>query len=187
MTPADIGDDAAILSVRELPLGRYVIDRCELDGDCWRWLDSVNNYGYPQTNTSRFGKGMPHRMLVALLRQQPIDGRRERLQNVCGMRRCCNPAHWRVVSVGKVISDQYRLRQRGSQERLRVAALRAHTGRQQRVGSFEKAAEARAMRAAGATGSQIAKHFGVSKNTALRWADGRAWAPASPFGGLARK
>lgn len=184
MTPADFLDDPDILAVRATDFGRWVIDRCDLVGDCWLWTCSVNNYGYAQINTVRFGRGMPHRMLFEQVQGDVIDAKTHRLQNKCGSRNCCNPAHWKCVPAGKVIADQYRKHQRGSAERLRVSALRAHSKRASRVGDFEKAAEARAMRAAGKNSEQIAAHFGISKTTAKRWASGKAWAPPSVFAGL---
>ncbi len=187
MTPDDFLDEPEILAIRALEFGRWVTDRCALVGDCWLWRCSVNNYGYAQMNTARYGRGMPHRMLFEQLRGEPLNAKSQRLQNRCGSRHCCNPKHWHVVAAGKVIADQYRKHQRGSAERIRASALRAHSARASRVGSFEKAAQARDMRAAGSTSQQIALHFGISKTTAKRWASGRAWAPPSMFAGLGRR
>ncbi len=186
MSPADIAGDPDILAVRATEFGRWVLDRCALDGDCWRWKSSTNNYGYPQINTVRFGRGMPHRMLFEQVLGEVLDPKTQRLQNRCGCRACCNPKHWRAVPAGQVIADQYRKKQRGSKERLRLAALKAHSARTQRVGSMEKAAQARELRAAGVPTREIAQRFGISLTSAKKWAGGKAWRPATPFSGLGR-
>lgn len=181
MTPDEFESDPAIMVVRSTEFGRWLIDRCRLDGDCWRWLGSVNNYGYPQINTGRFGRGQPVRMLVEQQRGDPLNRSRERLRNTCGMRACCNPAHWQVVPPGRVIAEQYRQGLRGSPARLYASAIKAHAHRAASVGSHARAAEARALRAAGRTSREIAAHFGISVTTAKRWASGQAWRESSPF------
>lgn len=185
MTPQDIAGDPEIESVRATPLGRYVIDRCTLDADCWLWSCSVNNYGYAQMNTGRFGRGMAHRLLFEDRLGRPLDSSRERLVNRCGNRRCCNPEHWRIVSPGRVIASQYRDGARGGPERLRASAHRSHLGRatSDQVGPA-RAAKARELRAQGLSNAAIAQQLGVSRATASKLASGRAWAPLGMFSGL---
>ena len=162
-----------------MTLHEFIAARCEPCGDCLLWKGCTTN-GYGQINTVRFGRGCPHQLLW-IAEHGAYDTTRLRLVNTCGSRRCCNIEHWRLLKVGQVIRQQYRKRQRGSEDRIYRAGLKGAMKRTDLPGNPDKAAEARAMRDAGHTVVQIAAHFGVSRPTAQRWAAGTSYRPVTPW------
>lgn len=126
------GADAALL--------RFVLARSEVDGDCLRWRMSTSAAGYPQFNTARFGKQFAHLALWTSINGPLPQG--FRLANECGCRRCVRPQHWAARTPGQIVAAQYASGAR-SGERLYRAAIKAHLARERRVGSFERAAQAR--------------------------------------------
>jgi len=179
MTPDEIALDPIAAAVRQTALGRYVTDRCRLEGDCWIWTGATNGDGYAQMNTGRFGKALAHKALYETVRGPLAAGKR--LANTCGVRACCNPEHWAPKSPGRIIAEQYRSGARAG-ERLYYACLKGHMRRRRCVGSFERAEQARQLRDAGLNYQQIGAALGVSEVTAKRWVSGRSWRRPSPFG-----
>lgn len=179
------------MTIRELPFAElaavdsallaYLLERSVVDGDCLIWLRSLSSTGYPHSNTGRWGKQFPHRILWLIVNGEIPAGRR--LANACGSRRCIRPAHWVPRTPGAIISAQYDSGARAG-ERLYRAALRGHMARANTKGSFERAAEARRLLDGGRSIAQIAAELGISKPTARRWAYGKSWRPVSPFATL---
>lgn len=147
---------------------KTIHDRCEEDGDCWRWKQGVNSAGYPQGS-----RGMLIRRVALELR----TGKKAPSGMVCVAscrdKLCCNPDHLKwLPRAGLPITEK----QRGTYGSY-VTYLR-YVAAQQRIHAklnWERAGLIRQRLAQGVLPKDIAAEFGVGRTTISAIKNGQSW------------
>lgn len=140
---------------------------------CWLWTGSLVAAGYGNISGERSGTPVAaYRVSLDLAGVVVTPGLR--IINLCGIRSCVNPRHWR----GGSMSDSLTLaRQRG-----RMPARHGEHG-SRAVLSQEQVDRVRALVGAGEISQQLAaKLLGVNSSTVSRIMTGHAWPPKGRAG-----
>jgi hypothetical protein len=151
---------------------KTIRDRCEEEGECWLWQQSVNSAGYPQASIG--GKtGQMVRRHAVMLSGRSLSGYRTRVADTCGNRLCCNPDHLKLRTFSQIVSDSYKNGARSGNEYLsRVVRI-------QRAGmtkiDWDKAREIRAELAGGKTVAQVSRERGLYPSTVRDIKFNRSW------------
>jgi hypothetical protein len=144
---------------------KTIRDRCEEDGDCWIWKQSVNSAGYPQARRGQ----LVRRIALGLSGKPP----RPRMVCVasCRERLCCNPAHlsW-LPRAGLPITEK----QRGTYSNY-TTYLRQVSGKKKTKLDWAKVRVIRQRLAAGVKPAEIAVEFGVGRTTISAIKQGQSW------------
>lgn len=160
---------------------RSIVERCEDDGGCLRWLRAVNNEGHPMMRLA--GTTVAVRRVVYLLAKGPLAPG-ELAVCTCECGRCVEPEHMQAMGHGRM------MRLRARQGRMRSPVRAAKTAERMRAASRWSDEDIAAARATAGTGTlaERAAPFGMSP-TYLSALDRGQWRNpvASPWAGMGQR
>jgi hypothetical protein len=160
-----------------LELVEWVRQKSYDDGDCWRWLGGHNAAGYPLGYMRGTAFTLRRRVYAATHPDQPLAGRY--VSMACGEIGCLNPKHMRVVTRFQYMRAAVGGKPRNADVVAHVTA--AQRRRPTTKMTMDKARELRRQLHDGATLSQVAQQFGITKSNASLIARHETWREPSPW------